>query len=345
MPDGTMSGGRQLLRLSRVLVPLGLAFAVLVLLNGGAPKDGDEHRTDSAAAAPGGLFMFGGQERGDLDNPSVAGDNPQIFWSDLEPQEGAYNWRPLDEAIAEAADAGKRVIVRIYTNVDGVGQATPLWFFALPGARSYFPSSYAESRGFRSPLPWDEVYKAKFGVFLTALGQRYDGNPSIELVQTNAGGGQYGEMLLSTEALPPDWTEERNLAAVQGWVDRWMRAFPQTHLSLMVNHLGALGENAAAYAADRGVYLQMNSPWLGPEAVEMLRANQERTRIILEIEDGGCRSATGAAFQGVTDRVFSYGFAIDYLVLCRQTFADSETAAGLAGVAGRLRSYLEPLNR
>jgi hypothetical protein len=340
-----MVAGQTVVRLKRFLPALGLLLALCVLSSACGSGGGDKVEPGpdaSLAGSGGGLFMFGGQDRADLDNAMVQGDNPQIFWADLEPQQGVYNWQPLDEAIAEAADAGKRVILRIYTNVDGIGQATPAWFFALPGADSYFPSTYAQSRGIKSPLPWDTVYQREFGAFLTDLGQRYDGNPAIEFVQTNAGGGQYGEMLLSTERMPAGWDEDLNLEAVEGWVDRWMAAFPRTHLSLMINHLGDLSENAAAYAADRGVYLQMNTPWLGPEAVKVLKANDKNTRIVLEIEDGGCRSATGAAFKGVTDKVFSYGFAIDYLLLCRETFQDASTAVGLQHVAARLRGDVSP---
>ncbi|MFQ5875051.1 MAG: hypothetical protein ACE5JL_14820 [Dehalococcoidia bacterium] len=71
------------------------------------------------------------------------------------------------------------------------------------GAQHYYPSDGAKSRGYKAPVPWDPVYKEKFGDFLRALGARYNGNPTIEFFQTNAGSGLYGEVILSAQGIKP----------------------------------------------------------------------------------------------------------------------------------------------
>ena len=45
----------------------------------------------------------------------------------------------------------------------------------------------------RMPVPWDEVYLAKWEAFVQAFGKRYSGNPTIYSIQMT-GGGYIGEM-------------------------------------------------------------------------------------------------------------------------------------------------------
>jgi hypothetical protein len=185
------------------------------------------------------------------------------------------------------------------------------------------------------------VFEAKFQSFLTVLGNRYDGDPRIEFFQTNAGMGEYGEMVWGypDEFKPPGWDAKQNLTTVKHWIDRWDAAFPNTHLAIMVNEIGwDIGEKASAYAAEKGFDLQQNDPSLSADAVSLFKANQNKTKLIMEVE-GRCRSSTVAkGFDEMIDTVFGYGFPIDYLILCNESFTDPETAARLPAVQSRLRA-------
>ena len=286
-----------------------------------------------------GLFVFAARDALSFDQANSAGGNPLILWSELEPQQGVYDWTALDQAIAAAQSSGRQVVPRIYTNVDFFGKATPDWFFALPGASFYYSSQAAQAQGIKEPVPWDPAFKQQFGAFLAALGARYDGNPAIAFFQTNAGGGLYGELIMSVSGMmPPGYTPQLQVDTSAWWLDQWLAAFPNTHLSYMINELGyGVGEVMADYAAKLGVYLQQNSPWLSQAAVDIFRKNQNRTGIVLEIEDSGCQSATGPAFDAMIAHIFSYGFAIDYLELCEKSFDDPATNAKLPSVISRLR--------
>jgi hypothetical protein len=55
----------------------------------------------------------------------------------------------------------------------------------------------------------------------------------------------------------------------------------------------------------------------------------------MEIEDAGCRTALGDAFDATVDEVFAPGFAIDYLTVCGETI-EREPGRVAAAVA-RLR--------
>ena len=286
-----------------------------------------------------GLFAFGEAELQLSHDEYVVGINPLIAWAALEPREGEYDWDKLDDAIAAAESAGSTIVPRILTNANFHGQPTPDWFFEIEDARYYYPSAEAEAQGFKAPVTWDPVFQAKFGRFLRALGQRYNGDPAIEYFQTNAGGGLYGEIVVARDytRFPEGWEPELQREYIVFWLDRWLEAFPDTPLSLMVNHVGdRIGEDVAAYAARLGVYLQQNTPWLPPEAVDIFLDHQDSTKIILEAEDG-CNSTGEGEFERLMDTVLAYGFAIDYLHLCAQSFIDPVTAARLPSISLHLR--------
>ncbi|HEX5368913.1 MAG TPA: beta-galactosidase, partial [Dehalococcoidia bacterium] len=308
-----------------------LAMAAMLGLVLGALSLGRGRESGYAASSDSGLFAFGARDGIALTSGYSDGTNPLITWSEIEPEDGVYNWSVLDNLIASASKAGKRIVPRIETNIDGGGVATPDWFFTSPGALYYYPSSGAQSHGYKSPVPWDPTFQQKFGAFLTAMGKRYNGNPTIAFFQTNAGGGMYGEQYMGNAA--PGYTASVQIATSKGWLDKWQAAFPSSHLAVMVNYLGGnIGEDVSAYAASKGIFLQQNSPSLSSGSVALFTANANKTRIILEVEDGGCQSATGSKFAAMITKVESYGFPIDYLMVCSQTFGDGGTASTLPSV-------------
>ena len=287
-------------------------------------------------AAPGqGLFVFGARDGIALTSPNAGGGNPLINWATLEPQKGVYDWSSLDKAIADAKAHGKKIIPRVYTNIDANGQASPAWFFATPGAMYYYPSASAQSRGYKAPVPWDQVYRDEFGRFVSALGARYNGNPTIEFFQTNAGGGMYGEQYMGNQA--PGYSAALQIKMTELWLNKWHRVFPNTHLAVMVNYIGGnIGEEVSAYAASLGIYLQQNTAWISSGAMNLFKANASKTKIIVDADDA-CTYATGSAFDQLTARVLSYGSPVDYVLLCYKSFSDPATAAKLPAFNSQLR--------
>ena len=280
-----------------------------------------------------GVLEFGvGVDARAMEAEIALGVNPLFTWEELEPVEGVYDWAPLDDVIAEAHANGRKVAPRVYTNEVDFAQATPDWVFDA-GAQAY--TMYDGSTTLQ-PVPGDDVFDAKFAAFLSALGERYDGHPAIEFFQTNAGMGAYGEMIWAYDdaSTPPGFSNESQIAITKHWLDRWRDAFPTTNLVLMQNFIGdGIAEDVTAYAADRGYFLQSNSPYQEPAAAAILAARDDETKIVLEIENRGCTDAEGAPFDALIDEVFSYGFAIDYLVVC----GDSLDEAGLQRASDALR--------
>jgi len=268
-----------------------------------------------------GIFEFDSDvTRETLDNPSVRGLNILLNWSDLEPQEGVYDWSKLDAALTAAELHGKRVAPRVYTSAGDFGYATPDWVFEA-GAEAYIPDDGAEVW---QPVPTDPVFTEKFGEFLRVLGERYDNDPAIEYFQTNAGMGTFGEMVwgVPDRNKPDSWSPRVQVATSKYWIDRWRAAFPNTPLVLMENFVGyGILDDVAKYAVGKGFFLQANDPYHPVESQEILAKYASRTKIIMEIEDAGCQSALGPAFDETVDMVFAPGFPIDYLTICEETLA------------------------
>src|SRR5690242_12264544 len=124
-----------------------------------------------------------------LSNPNVDGLALRYWWDELEPREGAFDWRQIDDQIAAAHAHGKKVSLGVTAGIH-----TPDWVYAR-GA-SYFTFVWDKSWGppvcskQRIPIPWDSVYLARWTAFVRSVGARYAGNPSvvyIKITGINAG--------------------------------------------------------------------------------------------------------------------------------------------------------------
>ncbi len=93
-------------------------------------------------------------------------------WNLLEPEEGAYDWRPLDEKLEKARAAGRNAVVRVQPYSLTVD---------IPG---WLRKKYPEDPEF--PFwridPNTTEYAAYWARFVRAFAERYDGHPFISSV-------------------------------------------------------------------------------------------------------------------------------------------------------------------
>jgi len=138
-----------------------------------------------------------------IKNKLVSGCKVMIPWSVLEPREGRFDWRHLDERISPWLDEGKRILLKVYTvgmphkylkNNFGVDHETPEWV-VKKGAKviRYKPGRSAiRTNGFGAvinmyPVYWDETYLEAYRNFVLELGARYNKKRGIELVYCSTG--------------------------------------------------------------------------------------------------------------------------------------------------------------
>jgi hypothetical protein len=112
---------------------------------------------------PGGGIFFYAKEGYDTNtapiaNPDVVGSWVQFYWSEIEKENGRYDWSLIDLRMKPWVDAGKKVAFRVYWIGSG--------YWRNPAARTATPQSvwddgatyvrHADS-GTEIPLPWDPI--------------------------------------------------------------------------------------------------------------------------------------------------------------------------------------------
>jgi PKD repeat protein len=160
-----------------------------------------------------------------LSNANVDGIAVRATWDFLESSEGVYNWSYLDNQIAAAANAGKKISLSIAAGVN-----TPSWVYSA-GAQSFTFKTSASSPTQKIPLPWDPVFLTKWESFIVALGQRYGSNPTISHLAITGINSITAETFLPHAAadLVPwqaaGYTRAKVEAAWQSIADTWSQAF------------------------------------------------------------------------------------------------------------------------
>jgi hypothetical protein len=181
----------------------------------------------------------------------------RLNWEEIEPAEGQYNWRLIDEALAAWAKREARIAFRIMTtNAHSKGYyCSPKWLFDA-GCQSY---DYIEggaditSGGARinriEPDYGDPLYLEKHGLFIKALAERYDGHPQIEFLDI----GSYGIWGEWHTKHPQPWPVRKQI------IDMYLNGFRKTPLASMSDDAEAL-----AYALANGTGYRrdgVGSPW------------------------------------------------------------------------------------
>ena len=171
------------------------------------------------------------------DDAAVYGLSWRFRWRTVEPQEGQYNWELLDKAIEVSAQARKKVLLRVVAGIH-----TPEWVYQT-GARplSFTNTDLLNPQGYeksmKMPIPWDEVYLAKWEKFIQAVGRRYNRNPYIFSVGMS-GGGYIFEMNLPKaydKWHQAGYSDEKLIAAWKRIIDAYQQAFPDIPTNLDIN--------------------------------------------------------------------------------------------------------------
>jgi hypothetical protein len=236
--------GRMLFYLSRLML-LGASVTALsgAAAASGASLGGVYALSDGKAAIPPTV----------LSNPNVDGLALRCWWDELEPYEGTFDWRQIDDQIAAAHAHGKKVSLGITAGIH-----TPAWVYA--GGASYFTFVWDKSWGpppcskQRIPIPWDPVYLARWTAFVRSLGARYAENPAVAYIKITGINAGTQETLLphsrnlassgrGTNCVGSDEVSAWQAAGyssskvVQAWgsiAASFAASFPRTQLGLMV---------------------------------------------------------------------------------------------------------------
>lgn len=187
---------------------------------------------------------YGEPPPGIEDYPDTGIEYVRFYWSELEPQEGHYNFTPVDDAFNNAdhhpqpIDVGLRIMA---LDEPTTGSKIPLWLIEK-GVKGTWT---ADKNTFIPDLN-DPIFLDYANRLLAALGKRYDGNPRLAYIDIGLV-GSWGEWHNSnfTNIAPLD--QRYTAAELNRYVDMHNNAFPKTPKIMLIN-----GGEALAYAAKHG---------------------------------------------------------------------------------------------
>jgi hypothetical protein len=204
-----------------------------------------------------------------LKNPAIDGFSLRAGWKDVEPTEGTYDWSAFDPVIADAAQHGKKIMLRVLPGVK-----TPEWVYAAGAVRFAFTDEnpYHKTAGdeLAMPVPWDPIYLQKWLRFVAAFGAKYAANPAVRIVAIT-GPAAGGEMHLPAKDSRDRWHAAgySDATLAEAWkkaIDAFAAAFPRQHRSVAIAKAVSfdepqdLIERVARACAEAGCGLQGN--WL-----------------------------------------------------------------------------------
>lgn len=125
-----------------------------------------------------------------------------LFWDELNPEEGEYNWQRIDDMLDACEKYGMTYGIRVLPystgsgSDDNYGEAhnfVPQWVYDK-GATMDIATYKYDKPGVEIKIPhWsNEVYIQAYKDFITAMAERYDGDPRVEFVEIR-GFGNFGE--------------------------------------------------------------------------------------------------------------------------------------------------------
>ncbi|MBM3335479.1 dienelactone hydrolase family protein, partial [Candidatus Sumerlaeota bacterium] len=279
----------------------------------------------------GGIFFYAKHGYQDntapIANPHVVGAWIQFYWSEIESEEGRFDWRRLDARMKPWLDAGKKVALRIYWIGSGYWQdpaarrPTPQWVWDK-GAKMVLhgPS------GTEIPLPWDPIYRKCAFRFLQEIARKYDTNPDILFFDMTPGAETNPYRYVAFNQRTPEFREQYAaavasngrkysddlwLATVREWIDFADSTFHSLPLLVTLN-VGSLNLDKprdysveiGQYCVERGFYVGQNglsgSSYLADSARKRAFAEwSKRSKVFFEtLGDAGSQTAFGRKSLG-----------------------------------------------
>lgn len=117
----------------------------------------------------------------------------RVYWRHLEPEQGVYRWDLIDRALESARERGQTVMIAVVSyGSSGLRGANdvPEWYRDMVGDRTDWAHNHPTHAWLVDAE--DPRYDEYFGGFVRKMGERYDGHPDVEAVDTRIVGA-WGE--------------------------------------------------------------------------------------------------------------------------------------------------------
>lgn len=142
-------------------------------------------------------------------NPHVLGVWIQFYWSQIEPEQGRFDWSVIEARMRPWLAAGKKVAMRVYWVGSGYWRdpaaktATPAWVWRA-GAKFV----RHEPSGTEIPLGWDPIYRAGAARFLAEIARKFDDHPDVLFIDVTPGAETNPYRYVAFNQLTPEFKQQ-----------------------------------------------------------------------------------------------------------------------------------------
>jgi hypothetical protein len=190
----------------------------------------------------------------------VSGYTLRLFWHDLEPVQGQYEFGVIDEAIQKLTAIGQGLNLEIFTNAEPA--------YLMDGVSA----TYVDHRDGINAVPWDPFAQQRHAALFSALGSHVvqgagaphplSQNPTLKSIDVTPVGLNYGVRDLNGGIRShPQYTQQRYVDAVVDGVDAAAAAFPHD-----TNFLGffSFSDGEPGVPVDEQIIQRLEPSYNGP---------------------------------------------------------------------------------
>ena len=183
-------------------------------------------------------------------------------WCDLNPEEDVYNWSEIDAMLEACEENGLTYGIRIMPYSSYLGEDyVPQWVYAKGAEKNVGVVRNKTSETVEFPKWDDKIYLEAHKKFVTALAEKYDGDPRVEFIDVRPF-GDYGEwhnsFVEDGDSYMPSIDIEKDM------LNHYAAAFDETLLALPSNARGEIYQYALSIGItkrDDGLISLANAEW------------------------------------------------------------------------------------
>ena len=181
-------------------------------------------------------------------------------WDDLNPAEDVYDWSEIDEMLDACEKAGLTYCIRIMPYSSYLGKDfVPQWVYDNGAKKITVERTDRPGEMITFPVWDDPQYLAACKKFATALAEKYDGDPRVELIDVRPFGdyGEWHTSFTSGDYMP-------SIEIQKDMLDHYKAAFKKTLLVLPSNGWGEIYRYALSIGItkrDDGLIATPNIEW------------------------------------------------------------------------------------
>lgn len=172
-------------------------------------------------------------------------------WSALEPEEGRYDFSPIQRDLALLKKHNKYLVLQVQYKAFGKGKRLVPAYVQGP---QYGGGVYRTSTGSFDPVLWNPLVGARMDAFFAALGRAFDADPSVEAVVLPETAPSASLLRVPQEGVDR-YTEALYLEALKQRLSAMRRAFPRTVVIQYANYPAGLLPELTDYMKSVGVGL------------------------------------------------------------------------------------------